>query len=359
LLHRQYNVEQRLAFNKQIENVAPDEAIVVIDFKENIMTHKGMREISQDFRSRTPRSVLGVIIYTREKPNDPIHKQHITIISEILAKDGLYTIDNLKRIVKERLSKKQRIVFWNDCGLHFRCGEVLHYMLRELPLLQNKNVECSTFLEKHGKSSVDALFARITTWLEEAKDTLKSTKDFISYLTKRVNECVSEPNSTYIFEQYERDERPRTYKVLDGLSPKTYHTYTSERVSSNDTKICARVLTTDPQSVATVLKPKVNEKDDKRDDKKAKPKKEEDPLVMLDNLFKTQERTESAYVNEMTQTMERLTLESSSRKVLKPRPRPHTIFSPRITLIPNPDQTSTTTPDLDGIPILPPIAIAM
>jgi hypothetical protein len=44
---------------------------------------------------------------------------------------------------------KKKYVIWADCGLHFRCSEMLHYLLIELAN-EGVRVDVNFFGEAHG-----------------------------------------------------------------------------------------------------------------------------------------------------------------------------------------------------------------
>jgi hypothetical protein len=316
LLHRQYNVEQRLAFKEESQNLAPDEALVLYDYKENVMTHKGPDEKSGDFRRRTPRSVLGIIVYTRKDTNSPVQKEYIGMFSEILSKDGLFSSDNIRNIVLKYCPDKPNILLWSDSGPHFKCKDFMYFALHELPVKHNKKVQLNTFMEKHGKNGVDGFFSLIGRWLkdEETRQAINTTEDFVSALQHRASQSNSDKNTKYTFDIYKRQERPPTYKGITNLEPRTYHSYTSEpdAKAESGVSVKASVLSSDPQAIAIPIKPKIQEFRDDRENKHAYAQEEEKgEKTTLDNLAKVQQKREDVYFESL---IKQLTKASESGK---------------------------------------------
>ena len=70
------------------KNQIYNQLLVVVDFKENISIGGGPRELNSDYFSRTPRTVLGFVLYYIE--NGKMRKKHVNIISDVLSHDALF-----------------------------------------------------------------------------------------------------------------------------------------------------------------------------------------------------------------------------------------------------------------------------
>ena len=76
------------------------------------------------------------------------------MISDITKTDAFSVVRSLRFIRNQQFFKaieKKKIIFWLDCGTHFRCAELNHYFFKELAsenILVTTNFHC----EQHGKS---------------------------------------------------------------------------------------------------------------------------------------------------------------------------------------------------------------
>lgn len=111
-------------------------------------------------------------------------------ISSYLNHDSKFVIQCLQLVLEEPFVKnKNRINFWNDCGPHFRNGELGEFILNYLP---NKNIitTWNFFAEHHGKSTCDAHFSLISRWIKQIEliEKLKTTEQLIKKLTEKAKQ---------------------------------------------------------------------------------------------------------------------------------------------------------------------------
>ena len=81
---------------------------------------------------------------------------------------------------------KKKYIIWSDVGPHFRSGEFLHYLFRELALCQIE-VSFNLFCEKHGKNSRDQHFSVVSNFInqESMVSQLTSSEDICNAIEKR------------------------------------------------------------------------------------------------------------------------------------------------------------------------------
>ena len=66
-----------------------------------------------------------VIFYKNDDSNNEILKKHVTFLSKILSKDGLYVNNCIEKVVEKYCQSFDKIHFWCDAGGHFRNKEFL------------------------------------------------------------------------------------------------------------------------------------------------------------------------------------------------------------------------------------------
>ena len=164
--HKRIAQHQRNAFKQEKTNLKPGQALVVMDFKENLTVGSGPVEVGQDFYSKSQVSCLGAAIYhTTSEGETKTH--YMDFLSYDLTHDGLFVATSLDRLIhnikKIIACDLEEVSFWFDCGTHFRCYEVLHDMLVARPSLHGlREVRVNYFAEHHGKSAVDSHFSHVS-----------------------------------------------------------------------------------------------------------------------------------------------------------------------------------------------------
>ena len=185
---------QRRSFNNQRVNLQQDEIMIICDFKENIKLGGGPKEINQDFYHRSQCSVFGcAVIYVDPELKKP-KVIYTDYLSDVLSHDGVFVRDCIAHLISKlssicpRLETFNKINFWTDVGLHFRCQEVAHFLLVEIPTIFNVEVAWNTFAECHGKSIVDGHFGLLSRWVQqiETKEKVTSIELLIKLLNKKL-----------------------------------------------------------------------------------------------------------------------------------------------------------------------------
>ena len=120
--HKLVNSIIKNTFDKQKNELKQGEAILVIDFKENITLGKGPRELGQSWYKRERRTIFGMVLYLRLL-NGEISKHHLNVVSTCLTHDAIF----VKMVLSHLFSTKawqqlniHSVSIWCDNAPHFR-----------------------------------------------------------------------------------------------------------------------------------------------------------------------------------------------------------------------------------------------
>ena len=147
-----------------------NDALIVGDFKQNIIVGHCPEESHYVFRNLSQRQCLNFTIFTKYE----VHR--INYISDYLAHTALFAKQCLRHLFDTTIISNyihnncmQNIHFWFDNGPHFKTNKFMYYPLVELPynnLGKIKNVDVNFFTEYHGKSDCDIHFGHISYWVD-------------------------------------------------------------------------------------------------------------------------------------------------------------------------------------------------
>ena len=201
-------------FKHRLKYLRASEALIVMDFKQNISLGKGPVQDSHVFFKAPQRTVFGAVAYFRA--NQKIYKVIFTAVSPILTHDSLAVKLALQKILGHGVFRHfgvKNVHFWMDnAGGHFRTFETLA-TLDSLGKKNSLSVTANYFAEYHGKSECDRHFGWISriyadrTSYDDSK-TINTTEDFMELYTSAVRSyggCVI----------------PQTGAVYDELIPGT------------------------------------------------------------------------------------------------------------------------------------------
>jgi hypothetical protein len=128
--HRLQKERQRAQFKKDKTSLKEGEALIEMDFKENVHLGDGPVQLGRDFYQTPHRAVFGVVMWYVD--NGQLVRQDIDYISECLNKDAQYVCDVLDDLRKHEhwTSKNINSVYiWTDnCGSHFKTKELIFYL---------------------------------------------------------------------------------------------------------------------------------------------------------------------------------------------------------------------------------------
>jgi hypothetical protein len=247
---------QRKAFNYTRNNLRGDEVMIIFDFKENIKLGKGPVELNHEFYHRQQCSVYGCQVIYYNQIYQKVKTVNVDFFSDILSHDGVFVQDCLQKLLENiydlcpGLGRINKINFWSDVGNHFRSQEVAHYLLVEVKKRFNIDVNWDTFVECHGKSTVDSHFGVLSQWMKDLENHKKidTVEQLISCLQKKVQHSnrfrSASERSIYRFEIYKQEARPAMSKKL--LIPNIRSFYHFEaRLGDEEEKIVRLKVTSD------------------------------------------------------------------------------------------------------------------
>ena len=229
--HRELKKTQNLEFKKQTENCKSGEAIIVMDFKENLRIGVGPVEIGKQFFQKTQVTVLGYVLFVGQ-PDGTVLKHHVDVLSYDLSHDSYFTgkalshaLDEMRKLTRVPV---KLISFWADCGPHFRSKELLAVLLKDIPSRYDCQVLINFFAEGHGKNPCDSHFSHIGTAVKQQmlrKDvkTLENVKTAIQNYFRNSNTSVTCP----CFQLPKRDKLVKLHLSIQSKSIliQEYYTY--------------------------------------------------------------------------------------------------------------------------------------
>lgn len=159
--HKKFKDHQKEQYEKDLAELKDNDAIIIVDFKENFKVGGGPTEANRLYYCKTPVSVLGFALVTKNL--NKINYEYYDFLSEILSHDSLFAGDCLIKLLKlERFKEINNLKIWSDNGNHFRSQEFLYFVFIEAPKIIKGDIKFNRFAEGHGKSAVDGHFGVIT-----------------------------------------------------------------------------------------------------------------------------------------------------------------------------------------------------
>ena len=217
--HQRHKDTQRTLYQRHQVDLIDGQGTLVIDFKENVRLGSSV-QLGREFYEAPMRSVFGCVLWYKQ-PNQPVKKVIFDIVSEYLNHDMVAAVDCLDILFQLHEFQKlgiRKLRLWTDCGGSFRCYSFAHYVMVET--LQKHvfdEIEWHLFVEKHGKSEVDAHFSNLSTWLETKKlygDGINNTEQLIHAWSEQ---SASSPCPVH-FKEYIYKHDSRTYPAISTIS---------------------------------------------------------------------------------------------------------------------------------------------
>lgn len=265
--HKKFQVHQKNQYNQDVKDLKENDAILILDFKENIKVGGGPVETSQSFYDRTPVSILGFALVT--KPNNKINYEYHDFLSEILSHDSLFAGECLIKLLNsERFNGINNLKIWSDNGNHFRSQEFLFFVFKEASKIIKGDIKLNRFVECHGKSVVDGHFGVLTKlfkqkekelYIKDIHDLKKVFEDEelrkSSMQNREESSNISQKSFYYLYDRISRGQKNQikmkgltlylSYTMIDGkmfASPLTFNSISEYReieydvISSGDTR---------------------------------------------------------------------------------------------------------------------------
>jgi len=247
--HKKRKDEQRESFRQSLKNLKPGKALLILDFKENILLGGCSEEIHSDFYNKQPHSVLGIVVYHVEKEGEEAKAIFHDFISNVLSHDTRYVRDCLMTLVSHQSFqnlKANELELWMDNGpAHFRTYEFIHSM-KEVEEQAQAKLSWNFFGEYHGKSPCDQHFSVLSRILKSYENNssirISTTTEIIKMFENefvKINEnknirraSISKPNSTQeleptqvFFHQYTRTTEPLSKYEIKVKGMTTFYSF--------------------------------------------------------------------------------------------------------------------------------------
>lgn len=197
LRHKLANQEIKDQYYHQLRVLKVGEAMLTIDFKENITLGSGPRELGQSWYQRERRTIFGMALLKRESDGS-ISKWHWNIVTDCLTHDAIFVKTALSSLFASDLWTSfniQKLAIWCDNAPHFRNKILLAYLLDLVKQNDFQEVYLCFFEPYHGKSEVDSMFGILTSWISnwKANRYLNTTADVLECF-KENNQFLPSPN---------------------------------------------------------------------------------------------------------------------------------------------------------------------
>ena len=163
--HQSVAKRQRNCYNADLVNkeLLKSSIIIDMDFKQKIVIGMGPQQVSSDYYDQQQRALFGFGIYYLDHSSNKIPCINFDVVSENLKQDALAVVQCFRFLRKQKFFvdvEKNNYIIWADCGSHFRCSELAHYLFKELAE-EKKIVNLNFFCEKHGKNRRDQHFSNV------------------------------------------------------------------------------------------------------------------------------------------------------------------------------------------------------
>jgi hypothetical protein len=89
LHHNLSDARIKKAYERQLSELEKGQALLTIDFKENVSLGGGPRELGQSWYKRERRTIFGLVLNIRDD-NGILNKYHYAVISDCLTHDGIF-----------------------------------------------------------------------------------------------------------------------------------------------------------------------------------------------------------------------------------------------------------------------------
>jgi hypothetical protein len=182
--HKLANQKIKEEYQYQVNNLNIGEAVLIMDFKENINLGSGPRELGQSWYERERRTIFGMALHKRN-PDGVISKIHLNLVSDCLAHDAIFVKGALSHLFASGLWKSFKIhslSIWSDNAPHFKNKILPAYLADLCNKKVFRQVNLCYFEAYHGKSEVDSMFGIMTNWITQWTKTgyLNTTEDLLN-----------------------------------------------------------------------------------------------------------------------------------------------------------------------------------
>ena len=171
--HKENAFIQRMAMKSDIENLKEHEAVLILDFKQNIKLGGSPEEKSREFYQTTSINYLSIFMKTKKSGI------FFDFTSLELSKDSYYVIecfDILFGHLKFKELEIRDIVVWSDTGKHFKNSMIACYFAN---IFNSHKLKCkfNYFVDSHGKNICDVHFSMVSHIVEKYEKGKAKIKD--------------------------------------------------------------------------------------------------------------------------------------------------------------------------------------
>jgi hypothetical protein len=155
--HLQNASRQRNSLKLDLINIKIDQAILIMDFKQNIKLGNSPEQVAYDYFHPTSINYLSIFVKNIKE------SIFFDFTSMELNKDSYFVIECFNLLFEHEEFKKmgiKDIVIWTDVGKHFKSGMIAYY-LSNLSQTKKLKVIHNFFVECHGKNICDVHFSQV------------------------------------------------------------------------------------------------------------------------------------------------------------------------------------------------------
>ena len=256
--HRALEETIRNQYRDTKKNLKIGQAILVMDFKENVALGKAQQESNRDFYDTPQRSIFCIAVMYKSYTSSQVKTKYFDFVSECLAHDTTFVTDSLKLLFNspewKALQINKEIFMWMDNGpQHFRTFEFLDGFAKFSKQFSegNQTLKLHYFVEYHGKCICDSHFSLLSRYyrdyskFHQFSEPVYTTEGYITLLQTAIantnNSATrkrSIPELNVKFFNYQRDHNPSSIPQLRAHGFGSYYFF---QVNNTHTHLQARL----------------------------------------------------------------------------------------------------------------------
>lgn len=206
LYHQHRDLEEtiRNIYRECKNNLKVGDAIIIMDFKENVALGKSQQETNRDFYDTPQRSIFCIAVLYKTHASSKVHTKYFDFISECLAHDTTFVSSTMSTLFDsyewKTLQIKKDIHLWMDNGpQHFRTFEFLDSFAKFSKRFSPQKFTLNYFVEYHGKCICDSHFSLLSRYYRDYskfyqfRDPIYTTEDYITLLETAIANANDSP----------------------------------------------------------------------------------------------------------------------------------------------------------------------
>ncbi len=256
--HRKLEETIRNQYRESKKNLKLGEAMLVMDFKENVALGKGQQETNRDFYDTPQRSIFCIAVMYKSHTSSQVKTKYFDFVSECLAHDTTFVIDSMNLLFDspewKALQINKDMFLWMDNGpQHFRTFEFLDGFAKfsKQYAERNQKLTLNYFVEYHGKCICDSHFSLLSRYyrdyskFHQFSEPVYTTEGYITLLQTAIansNQSATRkrslPELNVKFFNYQRDQNPTSIPQLRAHGFGSYYFF---RVNGTNTQLEAKL----------------------------------------------------------------------------------------------------------------------